>query len=94
MTDIETEDPARKLQASIELANAYREMMAMFAWKHLKGVVMARIMADSNKAVDQLDIKDLTLAQVAEARGMRKALEQIETEINWILNAHEAITRR
>lgn len=83
----------QKRRASLELANAYREMMGTFAWKHLKGVVMDRIRNDAMKAVDSEPIAQLTVAQVAEARGIRKAFDYVDTEIYWILNEHEAITR-
>lgn len=93
MNETDYPDPERKRLAAIELANSYREMMAMFGWKHLKGNVMARIRAESNDDVDNLAIDALTVAHVAEARGIRKCLEKIDAEINWILNGNEPITR-
>ena len=92
MTD-EIESPERKRQAAIELANAYREMMATFAWKHLNGVLLKRIVEDVTRNIDQLPIDELTMAQVAEARGVRKCLEFMEAEIGWILNGDTPTTR-
>lgn len=83
----------QKKQSAIELANAYRDMMAMFAWKHLQTVVIERIKADALKATDDRPINELTMAEVGEARGARKAFERIDAELNWILHSHEAITR-
>lgn len=94
MSEIEIESPERKLQASIELANAYREMMSTFAWKHLQGVVIAGIKSDTNHDLDQMPIAELTVGHVAEARGIRKAFERIEAELNWILQGNTPITRR
>jgi len=87
-------DREKQNQANIELANAYRDMMGMFAWKHLKGNVMARIKSDALKATDETPAAELCLAQVAEDRGIRKCLDLIDSEINWILNAHDPITRK
>lgn len=88
-----TDEQESKRKASIELANAYREMMGMFAWKHLNGVLLARIKAEATVSIDQMPIAELTVGHVAEARGMRKAVDQIASEIAWILDGHEAITR-
>lgn len=93
MNENEPQDPEQKRKAAIELANAYRDMMAMFAWKHLQSVVISRIKADALKATDDRPIVELTLAEVAEARGVRKAFERIQTELDWILHGHEVITR-
>lgn len=91
MTEAEQE---QKKKAAVELANAYREMMGTFAWRHLKGVVIPRIVSDIQGNVDSLDIDKLTVAHVAEARGTRKAFEHVDAEINWILDGHEVITRK
>lgn len=81
-------------KANVELANAYRDMMAMFAWKHLKGNIIERIKLDVNRDIDSMPINELTVAHVAEARGIRKAFEKIDDELNWILNGYNPITRK
>jgi hypothetical protein len=79
-------DPERKRQAAIELANAYREMMGTFAWKHLNGKILAQIREEASASVDQVPIEQLSVVHVAEWRGIRKALERIGTEIAYILD--------
>lgn len=86
-------DTERQRQANIELANAYREMMGTFAWKHLTGTVLPRIAADAMRIVDDTPIEELTIAHVAEVRGVRKCLDKLNAEVVWILNSHEAIKR-
>ena len=78
--------PEQKAKAAIELANAYRDMMGMFAWKHFTGVVLENIRKHPMDTIDAMEIKDLTVAHVAEGRGIRKCIEAIKEEINWILN--------
>ncbi len=69
---------------AIERANAHREMQAMWAWKDVMAMI-AHIKAESVKSMDDIDIRDLTVAYVAEARGVRKGFERLEAEIEFIL---------
>ncbi len=81
--------PEQKKQAAIELANSYREMMGHFAWKHFKTVILQRIREDSIKSVDEVPPELLTPALVGVSRGVRKCIDQIDSELGWILNSQE-----
>lgn len=71
-------------QAAIEKANAYREMMNMWAWKDLmKMIDVAK--QEAFDVIDRTSLEQLTPSKIAEAKGIRKAFINIESEINLIL---------
>lgn len=80
------EDQERARKANAELANAYREMMGTFAWKHLNANIFEMIRQESLKQFDDLPSELVSVASAAELRGIRKCLGRIATEIGYILD--------
>ncbi len=78
--DREATDRARKL--SIELANSYREMQNLYAWKDMDQY-LTKIVDDSNREVDQVAIDTLNVETVARARGLREAVDKIRKHIGY-----------
>lgn len=68
-------------QRSADLEIAYRQMLNMPAWKDLDKLI-EKMLVDSNKMVDEVSIKDLTVADVAQARGIRYAVGKIRKHID------------
>lgn len=69
---------------AIERANAYRDMMNMWAWKDLM-VIFEGIKNQAFNVVDNTSIEELTVSKIAEAKGIRKGLDALISEINMIL---------
>lgn len=75
---------AKKPVINVELANSFRSMVGFPAWKHLEHV-MRMMVEDHTMTEDQTPIDKLTVALVAEARGVRKAIRLIKEEVDQFL---------
>ncbi len=73
-------------QAKKDLADSYRVMMEMSAWKHFERNVLNRIEDQATKDEDSVALDDLTTARIAECRGRRKAIVKIKTDLDYIVN--------
>lgn len=67
-------------QAKRELANSYHQIRGSIAFRHMMEE-MEKIKQDSYKKEDTCDIKDFNTALVAEARGMRVAIDMLKRKI-------------
>jgi hypothetical protein len=72
-------------RAKQELAHAYSNMTAMFAWQHFKTNILDRILEQAVTDEDAIDIKDLSSASIGECRGRRNAVKKILREVENIL---------
>lgn len=72
-------------QVNKELADSYYAMVQGGAWKDLDSK-MNQIVKDSNSDVDNKPINELSVADVARARGMREAISRIRTHVYFYLN--------
>lgn len=73
--------PDKDLERSkLELANSYRQIQGTMAYKHMMDE-LDRIYVESYKLEDQCDIKELGLALAGQARGMRKAIDDLRRKI-------------
>jgi hypothetical protein len=79
-----TTDDVQKRIAS-EMAIAYRQMCDMSAWKDLERL-LEKMLKESNSQVDEVAIKDLTVADVAQSRGIRYVVGKIRRHIEEALN--------
>lgn len=71
-------------QKAIERANAYREMMGMWAWKDFWSLCETQ----QQNALNEFKAMDNpTFFQVGETKGRMAAIDKIEHEIAYILNA-------
>lgn len=77
------QDPEREKR--LQLSAAYRSMTDMFAWKHLKEMVLERIHQQAVADEDALDMMDLNLGVIGECRGRRNAIKKILREVENIL---------
>jgi len=71
-------------QEKKDLAQAYRTMMDLAAWKHFEKMI-SNIELIAVKNEDDVSIEDLNIARIAECRGRRAAIKQIRGELNYIL---------
>lgn len=72
-------------QEKKDLAQSYRTMMDQGAWKHFSDTVLGKIERDAINDFDLFAISPSTLADLGEARGRRRAVMKIRSEINYIL---------
>lgn len=84
-----TDEQERERRKAIERANAYREMMSLWAWKDFVENVIGEIRNQSIKQFDDIPTSDLAsgAVYVAEARGIRKGLTKALDEVGYILEA-------
>lgn len=81
----DTTDPS--VQAKKDLAESYRTMMGLGAWKHFEKEILSRVEAQAMKDEDSMELKDLTPAAIGECRGRRNAVRKIKTDLDYILNS-------
>lgn len=79
-----TDNPFEE-QVKKELSTAYLSMIQSSAWKDLENK-MTQMIEDSNRDVDNKPIHDMTVADVARARGVREAITKIRVHVNFYLN--------
>lgn len=73
-------------QARKDLADSYRLMMDLAAWKHFETNILNRIEEQAIKDEDSVSLDDLTLAKIAECRGRRAAIDKITSDLDYIVN--------
>ena len=73
-------------KAKKDLAEAYRLMMNLAAWKHFETNVLNRIEEQATKDEDNVPLDELTTARIAECRGRRKTIDKIKNDIDYIVN--------
>lgn len=71
-------------QAKQELAEQFRLMMEMSAWKHFEGV-MRRLYEMAVKDEDNVPLDEVSIARIAECRGRRKAIDKLRDEVQFIV---------
>lgn len=73
-------------QGRKDLAESYRVMMGLTAWRHFEVNILARIEDMATRDEDNTPIEDLSAARIAECRGRRKAIEKIRSDVDYIIN--------
>lgn len=75
-------------KARNDLAESYRVMLSLGAWKHFEQNTLSRIEQQATKSEDEIPISDLhnATAYIAEARGKRKTIEKIRSDIDYIVS--------
>lgn len=70
-----------------DLAEAYRTMMDLAAWKDFESRILNPIEANATKDEDAIPTMDLTMAigRIGECRGKRWAIGSIKSSLNYIL---------
>ena len=69
-------------EASKELASSFGDIQRFYAWKYLMGELVRM----KSKAVDDIDkvpIDSLTVQRIAQARGIRKCIDDIMKKIEY-----------
>jgi len=69
-----------------DLADSYRLMMDLAAWKHFERMIMNPIEDKATKDEDSVSLDDLTVAKIAECRGRRAAIDKIKNDLDYIVN--------
>lgn len=69
-----------------DLADSYRVMMDLTAWKHFDRMILNAIDEKATKDEDSVSLDDLTVAKIAECRGRRAAIDKIKNDLDYILN--------
>lgn len=77
------EDQARK--KAIERANAYREMMNLWAWKDLMNELEG-IRQDALMVIDAVPFEQNAALVIAESRGERRGLQKLLNRIDFVLS--------
>lgn len=72
-------------QEKKDLAQSYQTMMDQGAWKHFTENVLGKIERDAISDFDLFALNPNTLADLGEARGRRRAIIRIRSEINYIV---------
>lgn len=72
-------------QSRKELADQFKVMMGLAAWKHVE-LILNRIEEQATKDEDNCPLDELTPAKIAECRGRRKAIDKIHSDIEYIVN--------
>jgi len=73
-------------QVKKELAEQYRVMMGLAAWKHFETNILNRIEEQAVKDEDMVPLDDLSVSKIAECRGRRKAIDKIKNDLDYIVN--------
>lgn len=71
---------------AIERANAYREMMNLWAWKDLMNELQ-EIKSDSALVIDAVPLDQNAQLVIAESRGERKGLQKLLNRIDYIVSS-------
>lgn len=77
-----TEETERKKK--VERANAYREMMNLWAWKDLMNE-LKEIREDAALVIDAVPLDQNAQLVIAESRGERRGLQKLQNRIDYIL---------
>ena len=72
-------------QMRIELANSYRSMVGMAAFKDLDEKMNA-IMDEAIKTIDNCSVEDVNMSVLCNSRGMRQAIDKIRRHIEYSIN--------
>lgn len=83
--EMNTLEADRAKSLSQELASSYKTMVQIYAWKDLNEL-MQKMVDDSYKQVDVTPIEILSIAVVAEASGIRKAIAKIRKHVDYAMN--------
>lgn len=68
-----------------DLAESYRLMMDLAAWKHFEVNILNAIEDKAIKDEDSVSLDDLTVAKISECRGRRAAINKIKGDLEYIL---------
>lgn len=68
-----------------DLADSYRLMMDLAAWKHFDSTILNQIETQAVKDEDSVSLDDLTVAKISECRGRRAAINRIKNGLEYIL---------
>jgi len=66
--------------ASKELAASFGDIQRFYAWKYLMGELI-RMKSKAVDDIDKIPIDDLTVQRIAQARGIRKCIDDIMRKI-------------
>lgn len=69
-----------------DLADSYRLMMDLAAWKHFEKTILNRIDEQATKDEDSVTLDNLTVAKIAECRGRRATIDIIKNGLDYIIN--------
>lgn len=74
-------------QARKDLADSYRLMMDLAAWKHFETKILNFIEEQATKDEDSIPIYDLDhcIGKLGECRGKRAAIDKIKSDLDYIL---------
>lgn len=76
------------LQAKKDLAESYRNMMELAAWKHFELNILNRIEKQATKDEDNIPVSELdkSIGKMGECRGRRGAIQKIKDDLEYILH--------
>ena len=69
---------------SEHLTESYKWLVQQSAWKDLEAL-LSKIVSDSNKDLDFMDIDKLSATVAAHARGLRDAVAKIRSHVDYQL---------